>query len=114
MKATDRFLVEGAACFVDGQRMPVANLSVGGLFAVTDRPPIAGQVVSLDLSLPEHEAPLQIRGQVTWVNENGRRIPHMPSGFGVKITQISFVDKLALLGFLRRSNVRMRGDSEGQ
>lgn len=110
MKASDRFLVEGAECLVDGERLPIANLSVGGLFAVTDRPPIAGQVVSLDLNLPQHNGPLHIRGQVTWVNEDGRRIPHMPAGFGVKITQISFVDKLALLGFLRRSHVRTRGD----
>jgi PilZ domain-containing protein len=112
MKATDRFLVEGAECLVDGERLPVANLSVGGLFAVTDRPPIAGQVMSLDLALPEHSPPLHIRGQVTWVNENGQRIPHMPAGFGVKITQISFVDKLTLLGFLRRSHSRMRGNGE--
>jgi hypothetical protein len=114
MKASDRFLVEGAACLVDGESLPIANLSVGGLFAVTERPPIAGQVVNLDLKLPEQMAPLHIRGQVTWVNEDGRRIPHMPAGFGVKITQISFVDKLALVGFLRRSQTRTRGSEEGQ
>jgi Tfp pilus assembly protein PilZ len=105
MKATDRYVVQGAACLVDGERMPVANLSVGGLFAVTERPPIAGQVVSLELALPDH-SPLRIRGQVTWVNDNGRSFSPLPPGFGVKITQISFVDKLALLGFLRRANVR--------
>jgi Tfp pilus assembly protein PilZ len=110
MKASDRYLVKDAACLVDGERLPVANLSVGGLFAVTDRPPIAGQVVSLELALPQH-SPLHIRGQVTWVNENGKGLPHLPPGFGIKITQISFVDKLALLGFLRRANVqRSRGE----
>lgn len=112
MKASDRFVVEGAECLVEGERMRVANLSVGGLFAVTDRPPIAGQVLSLDLRLPEQRAPLHICGQVTWVNEEGRRMPQMPTGFGVKITQISFVDKLALLGFLRRAQTRMRGDDQ--
>jgi len=114
MKATDRFLVEGAECLVDGERLPIANLSVGGLFAVSDRPPIAGQVVSLDLRLPEHVSPLHIRGQVTWVNEDGRRIPHMPAGFGVKIMHISFVDKLTLLGFLRKSSARMRGNGASE
>jgi hypothetical protein len=114
MKASDRYVVQGAACLVDGERLPVANLSVGGLFAVTERPPIAGQVVSLELALPEQN-PLHIRGQVTWVNDNGHARGHgqLPRGFGVKITQISFVDKLALLGFLRRTqvtNVRSRGD----
>ena len=110
MKASDRYVVKDAACLVDGERMPVANLSVGGLYAVTDRPPIAGQVVSLELALPEH-SPLHIRGQVTWVNENGKRYAHMPPGFGIKITHISFVDKLALLGFLRRARLeRARGE----
>ena len=65
MKASDRYRVTGAECLVDGLRLPVANLSVGGLFAVTDRPPIAGQVLSLELDLPEHD-PLYIGGLVTW------------------------------------------------
>jgi hypothetical protein len=101
MKASDRYRVPGAACLVDGQRLPVANLSVGGLFAVTDRPPITGQVVTLQLALPA-QPPLHISGQVTWINESAR-VANLPPGFGVKITQISFVDKLTLLGFLRRA-----------
>lgn len=101
MNASDRYQVHGAACMLDGQVLPVANLSVGGLFAVTDRPPMTGQVLSLQLTLPQ-QAPLPITGQVTWVNENGKRA-HLPTGFGVKITQISFVDKLTLLGYLRQS-----------
>jgi len=111
MKASDRYVIKGAACLVDGERLPVANLSVGCLFAVTDRPPIAGQVVSLALALPD-QSPLAIRGQVTWVNQNGKGFNHMPPGFGIKITQISFVDKLALLSFLRRSNVHLARSDE--
>jgi Tfp pilus assembly protein PilZ len=111
MKASDRYVIKGAACLVDGERLPVANLSVGGLFAVTERPPITGQVVSLELALP-HQHPLHIRGQVTWVNQNGKGQNQMPPGFGVKITQISFVDKLALLGFLRRSNPHLARSNE--
>jgi hypothetical protein len=102
MKASDRYDATGAACVVDGRRLPIANLSVGGLFAVTDLPPIAGQVVNLELALPE-QPPLRISGQVTWVNEQHHT--HLPPGFGIKITRISFVDKLALLGYLRRSNL---------
>ena len=87
---------------VNGRRLPVANLSVGGFYAVTDKPPVAGQVVSLELVLP-HSQLLRMSGQVVWVND--RTLTHMPPGFGIKITNISFVDKLALLGFLRGATV---------
>jgi Tfp pilus assembly protein PilZ len=103
MNASDRYQVPGAACLLDGQILPVMNISVGGLYAVSDRPPIPGQVVSLELTLPSRGEPLQIQGLVTWVNANGRA-DGLPRGFGIKITTISFVDKLALLGFLRRSD----------
>jgi hypothetical protein len=102
MKASDRYEVKGAACMVNGRRLPVANMSVGGFYAVTDKPPIAGQVVSLELVLP-HSQLLRMSGQVVWVND--RTLAHMPPGFGIKITNISFVDKLALLGFLRGATV---------
>jgi Tfp pilus assembly protein PilZ len=90
---------------LDGQILPVANISVGGLFAITDRPPMAGQVLSLKLTLPEIQT-LPIQAQVTWVN--GAPQDHLPPGFGVRITQISFVDKLTLLGYLRRSALARR------
>jgi len=105
MNASDRYRVDGAACMVDGQMLPVMNISVGGLFAVSDRPPMAGQVLSMELALPVREQPLLIQGQVTWVNSDGR-VEHLPRGFGIKITHISFVDKLALLGFLRYSETQ--------
>jgi hypothetical protein len=105
MNASDRYRVDGAACMLDGQMLPVMNISVGGLFAVSDQPPMAGQVLSMELALPVRQAPLQIQGQVTWVNEEGK-VGHLPRGFGIKITHISFVDKLALLGFLRFSETQ--------
>jgi Tfp pilus assembly protein PilZ len=105
MNASDRYQVQGAACMLDGQVLPIANISVGGLFAVTDRPPIAGQVLSLQLALPQ-QTPLPIQGQVTWVNVNGTGTG--PRGFGIRITHISFVDKLTLLGYLRQSVLSRR------
>jgi Tfp pilus assembly protein PilZ len=102
MNASDRYQVQGAACMLDGQILPIANISVGGLFAVTDHPPMAGQVLSLQLTLPQQD-PLPIQGQVTWVNGNGHARGQLPCGFGIKITYISFVDKLTLLGYLRQS-----------
>jgi hypothetical protein len=109
MNASDRYNVHGAACMLDGQLLPIANISVGGLFAVTDRPPITGQVLSLQLAFPQ-QIPLPIQGQVTWVNvkESGGT----PSGFGIRITHISFVDKLTLLGYLRQSALARRRQPE--
>jgi hypothetical protein len=109
MNASDRYNVQGAACMLDGQLLPIANISVGGLFAVTDRPPIAGQVLSLQLAFP-HQAPVPIQAQVTWVN--ARNNEAMPAGFGVRITHISFVDKLTLLGYLRQSALARRKQSD--
>jgi hypothetical protein len=105
MKASDRYQVPGAACMLDGQVLPVVNMSVGGLFAVSERPPQTGQVVNLELALPDRKAPLTIQGQVTWINEEGR-VRDLPRGFGVKITHISFVDKITLLGYLRHSDAQ--------
>jgi len=103
MKATDRFFVEGVTCTRDAsERMPVANLSVGGLFAATSTPPLKGQLVALDLSLAGR-APLRLMGKVTWVNDPARpKAAHLPQGFGFKITEIAFPDKLAILDFLKR------------
>jgi Tfp pilus assembly protein PilZ len=105
MNASDRYTVHGAACMLDGQVLPIANISVGGLFAVTERPPSAGQVLSMQLSLPL-QGPLQVQGRVAWVNaKNG---DGSTPGFGVRITYISFVDKLTLLGYLRQSVLSRR------
>lgn len=105
MNASDRFQVQGAACMLDGRALPVANVSVSGLFAITDRPPVAGQVLSMHLAFPE-KPPLPIQGQVAWVNANGNH--SHPAGFGVRIVHIEFVDKLTLLGYLRQSNPTRR------
>jgi PilZ domain len=100
MKASDRFPVTGASCFLDGRPLPLANLSVGGLFAVTEVPPIVGQSVVVDLVLPRRP-PFRVAGMVAWVN--GGKAAQLPHGFGIRITHIDFLDKLSLLDFLKRS-----------
>ena len=102
MKATERFFVNGVVCRYDGRGLPVANLSVGGLFAATERPPLRGQVVSLELDLGDsHTHP--ILGTVTWVNNgNDPRAPELPAGFGIRITKIDFPAKLAIVHVLKR------------
>jgi Tfp pilus assembly protein PilZ len=109
MKATDRYFVDGVSCALEcGRPLPVANLSVGGLFAATDRLPMEGQVLALALTLGERPA-FNIVGQVTWINDpQSPRAPDLPQGFGIKIKQIDMADKLAILDLLRRNGTLSR------
>lgn len=102
VKATDRYIVAGVTCAYDGAQLPVANLSVGGFFAVSDRRPIMEQVLSLELNLgPGRSFP--VLGKVTWLND-AELGPNreLPAGFGVKILRVAFPDKLAILDVLKR------------
>lgn len=103
MKAEDRFFVDGVICTLDGVAMRVANLSVGGLYAATERPPMRGQLVVLEVALRDRP-PFNVTGLVTWVNPpETASAPELPPGFGIKITKIAFPDKLAILDLLRRA-----------
>lgn len=103
MKASDRFLVENVLCQFDGQQRPVSNLSVGGFFVATPQPPAPGQFLELELSLGSRP-PFTLLGKVTWVNDpRAPRAPHLPQGFGFKITRIGLAEKLAIVDLLRRS-----------
>lgn len=103
MKASDRFEVERATCRFDGQACPVSNLSLGGFFVATPRPPMSGQFYELELTLGSRE-PFTLLGKVTWVNDpRAPRSPQLPQGFGVKITRIGLAEKLAIVDVLRRA-----------
>lgn len=109
MKASDRFLVENVVCQFDGQLRPVSNLSVGGFFVATTRPPSAGQFFELELTLGARE-PFSLLGKVSWVNDpRAPRAPQLPEGFGFKITRIGLAEKLAIVDLLRRSRPAERG-----
>lgn len=103
VKASDRYFVGGIWCVVDGTRLPVANLSLGGFFAATRHPPMKGQVLALDLDLPG-QSPIRVLGRVTWINDPQKpRAKGLPEGFGLKITEIDLAGKLALVALLKRS-----------
>lgn len=103
MKASDRFFVDGIWCLVDGSRLPVANLSLGGFFAATRRAPMKGQVLAVELELPGH-APIRVLARVTWINDPLKpRAKGLPEGFGLKITEIGLAEKLALVALLKRA-----------
>jgi Tfp pilus assembly protein PilZ len=105
MKSRDRLRLEDARCVLDGEALPVANLSLGGFFVATDRPLLAGQVVALQLRVGQREIP--IFGKVAWVNGTDTpRHAELPTGFGVSITRIDLADKVALVEILRQASRR--------
>lgn len=104
MKGTDRFIVEGVVCTLHGNPLPVANLSVGGLFAATESPPARGELLELDLAL-KGRPPFRVTGKVMWINEpKAPRARDLPRGFGFKIQRIALPDKIALVDFLKRAS----------
>ncbi len=103
MKATDRFAIEGVTCELDGRQLRVANLSISGLFAITELTLTNGQHLELVLSLPDR-APFRVLGQVSWINDPASpRAPDLPQGLGIRITRIALPDKVALLDLLKRT-----------
>jgi Tfp pilus assembly protein PilZ len=103
VKPTERYLIEGVTCRLDGLGLPVANLSIGGLFAATERPPLPGQVVKLALELGDRQS-YEVLGRVTWINDGAtKKAPGLPAGFGVRILQIGLPAKLAIVNVLKRS-----------
>jgi hypothetical protein len=104
LKSTDRFLVEGVVCTLQGQPVPVVNLSVGGFFAATITPPPTGELLELEVTL-KARPPFRVMGKVIWINEAERpRVPALPQGFGFKITHIALPDKIAIVDFLKRAS----------
>ena len=49
---------------------PAKDISIGGVGVVTDAPLGVGAESVFALHLPHHDAPLEIRGHVVWVNGN--------------------------------------------
>jgi PilZ domain-containing protein len=102
MKGSDRYFVDAVICRLHGRTMPVANMSVSGLFAASDQPLPTGQVVELELQIGDRP-PFTVLARVTWVNDPAApRAPQLPQGFGVQITRIALPDKLAIVELLKR------------
>jgi hypothetical protein len=113
LKGTDRYVVEGVLCRLDGQVLHVLNLSASGLFVATEVPLPAGQRIELELALGGL-APFRVLGKVTWVNEPvGRKAPQLPCGFGVQITKIALQDKLLIIERLKHARA-MESRREGR
>ena len=116
MKASDRFVIDGVVCELGGRKLKVANLSISGLFAITELALTPGQHVELLLHLPGRAA-FGLSGLVSWTNlPASPRPPDLPQGLGIRITRIALPDNVALLDLLKRTSpagVRQRGGGEG-
>ena len=103
MKSGDRFFIQGITCEYDGKVLPVANVSVGGLFVATELPLLVGQVLELQLALTGRD-PFRVLARVSWFNDpESPKAPDLPQGFGIQITRIGLADKLAIVDVLKRT-----------
>lgn len=104
MKIRDRNFVDGVYCVIDGDKMRVANLGIGGFFVATVQPPPLGHVVVGDLHLPGGQS-YRIVGEVSWVNDPLHpQSDELPGGFGVKLPRVGTIVKEAILELLKRSD----------
>jgi serine/threonine protein kinase/HEAT repeat protein/Tfp pilus assembly protein PilZ len=99
----NRYYVEDVYCIAGSERMRVANLGTGGLFASTDQPPQVGEQVTLVVELTPNTF-FKVVGQVSWVNNAAAPSSRdWPPGFGVRFTRIASEDMVAIREVLKRS-----------
>jgi hypothetical protein len=102
LKASDRFTVPGATARIGAETLPVVNLSTNGIYVASERPPLVGQVIGLELLLDGRSFPLT--GRVTWVKRPGDSVrPEVPAGFGMSLMRVELASKAAILGALKRA-----------
>jgi len=76
------------------------DLSMAGALVETPRPPLAGEAIVLILESPTAWDPLEIPCDVRWVDAEGSR---GPVGFGVRFTDLSDTQSVALHELLLRA-----------
>jgi len=64
------------------------NISLGGMFVISDDPGAAGTTFELSFKLPEHAAPVRGRGRVIWVRGK-TEAPDRPAGMGVRFLELT-------------------------
>ncbi len=99
----DRYFVDDVECMIQGRRHRVANLGLGGFFAETDRPPLCGTILLVELQFPSQRR-CRVVGQVAWIND--ARTPAsdtLPAGFGASVTWVEPYDRAHVLRVLNNS-----------
>lgn len=77
------------------------NLSVGGMFIVTEDLPMAETEIVLEFTLPGLSRPLSVRAQALWVSEE-QRVPGAISGMGVRFLDLERSDAVVIGEFVNR------------
>jgi len=69
----------------------VTDLSPDGVFFCSDYLDATGEPVRISIEVPWRDRPLQLRGEVRWVNESPRT-----GGMGICFMDVSFEDRVVL------------------
>jgi uncharacterized protein (TIGR02266 family) len=106
-RRVDTSLTVKISCGKESFSARILNLSPNGLCVGTGTPLEEGSAITADFSLPPSEVPLQIPGRVAW-----KRPPapgEDPPMMGVEFTEVPDGDKTALLLYIARSQVTVKG-----
>ena len=81
------------------------DLSLGGVFVKTENPLSLGEIITLQISLPDEADAFEVMGEVAWINKKetvtfGKK---MPSGMGVKFIKPSKELIDGIISILRQS-----------
>lgn len=75
------------------------NLSRGGLFLASQRPAPVGTPVTLRFVLPEETLPVELSGEVAWVNPAGEG--QLIAGMGIEFSQMDPDSERKLARFVK-------------
>ena len=90
-RLSPRYDVTWAVDCTDGETFlfaSISNISALGIFITTRNPPAAGTIVTLRFT-PPGEEPLELQGEVTWINPWHDDGENINPGFGVRFTQLT-------------------------
>lgn len=71
----------------------VTDVSAEGLFFASEYLDGLGEMIRLSVFLPTRVEPLELRGEVRWVNDSP-----MGSGMGIRLVDVSLSDRVLLAG----------------
>ena len=71
----------------------VTDVSAEGLFFASEYLDGLGEMTRLSVVLPMRAEPLELRGEVRWVNDSA-----MGSGMGIRLVDVSLADRVLLAG----------------
>src|SRR3954462_12986605 len=84
----------------------VTDVSPDGLFFCSDYLDDQGESAQLWVDVPERDGPLELRGEVRWVNDN----PHA-GGMGIRFVDVSLEDRALLSSLVAHPHAENREPS---